>query len=91
MKSGDLVVLKNDFENELEKIGFCGFYAHMVSAGFNRNLLKIAYIRHEDKSNIDFAVFSPFLEVPTQCLELASGKDLIENYKIIKQNSLKYY
>lgn len=91
MKSGNLVVLKDNFEDELKKIGFCECYSHIVSMGFNGKPLKIAYIRHEDKFNIDFAVFSQFLEAPIQCLELASGKDLIENYKRIKQNPSKYY
>lgn len=71
MKSGDFVNLKPDFEQELKKLGFCPGYARMVSMGFSNGALKIAYIRHEEEVNMDFAVFSPFLESPVQCLELA--------------------
>lgn len=70
MQKGDIVKLKSDFEKELIKLGFCEMYAHFASMGFNNGSLKIQNIRHEDEFNIDFAVFSPFLEVPIQCLEL---------------------
>lgn len=71
MQAGDMVKLKPDFEQELEKLGFCGHHAHAVSMGFEKGLLKIAYIRYGSELDIDFAVFSPFFEVPVQCLELA--------------------
>lgn len=89
MKAGDIVKLKPDFEQELEKLGFCGHHAHAVSVGFNNGLLKIAYIRHEHEFEIDFAVFSPFFEVPVQCLELVTGKDLLKDYNMMKQNGLE--
>lgn len=71
MQAGDLVKLKNNFEEELSKLGFCRHHAHAVSMGFKNGLLKIAYIRYERELDINFAVFSPFFEVPMQCLELA--------------------
>lgn len=89
MQAGDIVKLKPDFEQELEKLGFCGHHAHAVSMGFNNGLLKIAYIRHDHELDIDFAVFSPFFKVPMQCLELASGEDLLRDYKKIKPKGLK--
>lgn len=89
MQAGDIVKLKPDFEQELKKLGFCGHHAHVVSMGFNNGLLKIAYIRHEHDLDMDFAVFSPFFEVPVQCLELASGEDLLKEYNMTKQNGLE--
>lgn len=71
MKVGDIVKLKSNFEEELNKLGFCGMYAHFVSMGFKGGPLKIQHIRHESEQNIDIAMFSPFLECPVQCLELA--------------------
>lgn len=91
MQAGDLVKLKTNFEEELLKIGFCGQHIHIVSMGFSDGIQKIAYIRNEDKLGMDFAVFSPFLEVPVQCLELASGKDIIKGFKMMKQNGSKDY
>lgn len=80
MQAGDLVKLKSNFEEELSKLGFCRYHAHAISMGFKNGLLKIAYIRYESKLDIDFAVFSLFFEVPVQCLELASGKELLEDF-----------
>lgn len=91
MQAGDLVKLKSNFEEELAKLGFCGQHIHIVSMGFNDGVQKIAYIRHEDKLNMDFAVFSPFFEVPVQCLELASWKDIIKEFKMMKQDGSKNY
>lgn len=70
MKAGDIVKLKTNFEEELNKLGFCGMYALSVSVGFKNESLIIQNIRHEDEFDIDFAVFSPFLEAPVQCLEI---------------------
>lgn len=89
MQAGDTVKLKPDFEQELEKLGFCGHHAHAVLMGFNNGLLKIGYIRHEHELDIDFAVFSPFFEVPVQCLDSASGEDLLKEYNMMKQNGLE--
>lgn len=88
MQAGDIVKLKPDFEKELDKLGFCGQHAHVVLMGFKNGSgsLKIAYIRHEHELDMDFAVFSPFFEVPVQCLELISGKDLLNDYKMMKGN-----
>ena len=71
MEVGDIVKLKSNFGEELNKLGFCGMYAHFVSTGFENGSLKIQHIRHEDKHDMDIAMFSPFLECPVQCLELA--------------------
>lgn len=71
MQAVDIVKLKPDFEQELKKLDFCDHHAHAVSMGFKNGLLKIGYIRHENDLDMDFAVFSPFFEVPVQCLELA--------------------
>lgn len=68
MKSGDLVVLKDDLKDKPGKIGF---YAYVTSSRFENGPLKISHIRHNDEFDMDFAVFSPFLEVPVQCLELS--------------------
>lgn len=89
MQTGDLVKLKSNFEEELSKLGFCGHHAHAISVGFKNGLLKIAYIRYERELDIDFAVFSPFFEVPVQCLELANGKDLLKDFRMIKPKGLK--
>lgn len=89
MQAGDLVKLKSNFEEELTKLGFCRYHIYTVSMGFKSGLLKIGYIRHEHEFDIDFAVFSPFFEVPVQCLELASGKDLLKEYNMMKQNGLE--
>lgn len=89
MQAGDIVKLKPDFEQTLRKLGFCGYHAHAVSMGFKNGLLKIAYIRYESEFDIDFAVFSPFFEVPVRCLELVSGEDLLKDYKMMKQNGLE--
>lgn len=70
MKTGDIVKLKSNFEEELNKLGFCSMYAHFVSMGFENGSLKIQHIRHEDEKDMDIAMFSPFLECPVQCLEL---------------------
>ena len=86
MQAGDTVKLKDNFEEELSKLGFCGHHARAVSMGFKNGALKIAYIRHDCELDMDFAVFSPFFEVPVQCLELASGEDLIKDFRITKQN-----
>lgn len=91
MQAGDLVKLKTNFEEELLKIGFCGQHIHIVSMGFNDGIQKIAYIRHEDKLDMDFAVFSPFLEVPVQCLELAQGKDIIKDFRMMKSKGIMDY
>lgn len=85
MQTGDLVKLKSNFEEELSKLGFCGHHAHAVSMGFKNGLLKIAYIRYESELDIDFAVFSPFFEVPIQCLEMANGQDLLKDFNRKKQ------
>ena len=76
MQAGDIVKLKSNFEEELSKLGFCGHHAHAISMRFKNGSLKIGYIHHDHELDIDFAVFSPFFEVPVQCLELAQGKDL---------------
>lgn len=76
MQTGDIVKLKQNFEQELKKLGFCGHYIHAVDMGFKNGLSKIAYIKHENDLNMDFAVFSPFFSVPVQCLELANREDL---------------
>ena len=89
MKTGDIVKIKSNFKEELNKLGFCGTYAHFVSMGFSKGFLKIQHIRHEDQHNMDIAMFSPFLEVPVQCLELLSGEDLIREFKANKRNELE--
>lgn len=74
MQAGDIVKLKPDFEQELEKLGFCRHYVHAVDMGFKNGLSKIAYIKHENDLDMDFAVFSPFFSVPVQCLELVNDE-----------------
>lgn len=85
MQADDLVKLKSNFEEELAKLGFCRYHAHAISMGFKNGLLKIAYMRHEYELDIDFAVFSPFFEVPVQCLEMANGQDLLKDFNRKKQ------
>lgn len=91
MQEGDIVKLKSNFEEELRKIGFCGMYVHFVSIGFEVGPLKISYIRHEDELNVDFAAFSPFMETPVQCLELANGKDILRGYRMKKRESRRLF
>lgn len=85
MQAGDIVKLKSNFEEELRKIGFCAMYVHFASMGFEAGPLKIARIRHSDETNLDFAVFNPFLEVPLQFLELAQGKDILRRFRMMKK------
>lgn len=73
MKIGDIVSLKRDFKKELKNIGLFNDYSYILSVGFGSDFLEIVNIRHDDKKNIDFAVFTPFLEAPFQCLETKTG------------------
>lgn len=91
MQAGDIVKLKINFEEELTKLGFCRYHIYTVSMGFKSGLLKIGYIRHDNELDIDFAVFSPFFEVPVKCLELASGKDIIKDFRMMKSKGIMDY
>ena len=70
MKIGDFVKVKNNLEEEMNKIGFEKECIDSFVPNFVGTEQEIFNIWHDDDSNTDFATVDLGCEIPLQCLEL---------------------